>query len=152
MNNKEFIQKYEELLNSGYCECNELNCLDNNSPRKILNIMKEQLEDIERLNKALEETQQSYTDEYNLRHKLSLELSIEKDKTLELSNHLSMYSSEETMLKEIERLNNIIKNLDKMFEFYFLGNSKYDQDTVNTIYIKYVKLKELKENKYEEVI
>lgn len=46
--------------------------------------------------------------------------------------------------KEIERLNNIIKNLDKMFEYYFLGNLKYDQDTVNTIYIKYIKLKELK--------
>lgn len=46
--------------------------------------------------------------------------------------------------EEIERLNNIIKNLDKMFEYYFLGNLKYDQDTVNTIYIKYVKLKELK--------
>ena len=46
--------------------------------------------------------------------------------------------------KEIERLNNIIKNIDKMFEYYFMGNLKYDQDTVNTIYIKYVKLKELK--------
>lgn len=43
--------------------------------------------------------------------------------------------------EEINRLNNIIKNLDKMFEYYFLGNLKYDQDTVNTIYIKYVKLK-----------
>lgn len=49
--------------------------------------------------------------------------------------------------EEIERLNNIIKNLDKMFEYYFLGNLKYDQNTVNTIYIKYVKLKELKEGK-----
>jgi len=49
--------------------------------------------------------------------------------------------------KEIERLNNIINDLDKMFEYYFLGNLKYDQDTVNTIYIKYIKLKELKEGK-----
>jgi len=49
--------------------------------------------------------------------------------------------------KEIERLNNIIKNLDKMFEYYFLGNLKYDQDTVNAIYIKYIKLKELKEGR-----
>lgn len=45
---------------------------------------------------------------------------------------------------EIEKLNYIIKNLDKMFEFYYLGNLKYDQDTVNEIYIKYIKLKELK--------
>ena len=49
--------------------------------------------------------------------------------------------------EENERLNNIIKKLDKMFEYYFLGNLKYDQDTVNTIYIKYVRLKELKEDK-----
>lgn len=48
--------------------------------------------------------------------------------------------------KEIERLNNIIKNLDKMFEYYFIGNKKYDENTVNTIYVKYIKLKELKES------
>ena len=54
MNYKEFIQKYEELLNSGYCECNELNCLDNNPPKKILNIMKEQQQEIERLNNMFE--------------------------------------------------------------------------------------------------
>ena len=50
----------------------------------------------------------------------------------------------EEQQEEIERLNNIIKNLDKMFEFYYLGNLKYDQDTVKEIYIKYIKLKELK--------
>ena len=55
MNYKEFIQKYEELLNSGYCECNELNCLDNNPPKKILNIMKEQQQEIERLNNVINE-------------------------------------------------------------------------------------------------
>lgn len=54
--------------------------------------------------KTIEETQKSYTEEYNLRHKLSLELSIEKDKVLELSNRLTLYSSEETMLKEINDL------------------------------------------------
>lgn len=58
------------------------------------------------------------------------------------------FTNEQDLIKiqdrEIERLNNIIKNLDKMFEYYFLGNPKYHQDTVNTIYIKYVKLKELK--------
>lgn len=48
--------------------------------------------------------------------------------------------------QEIERLKNIIKNLDKMFEYYFIGNKKYDENTVNTIYIKYIKLKELKES------
>lgn len=55
MKNKEFIQKYEELLDRGYCDCNELNCLDNNPPRKILSIMREQQEEIERLNNIIKE-------------------------------------------------------------------------------------------------
>ena len=46
---KRFIEKYEELLNKGYCNCNEMNCIDNNSPRKILNIVKQ----LEQENKAL---------------------------------------------------------------------------------------------------
>ena len=40
MTDEQFIEKYEELLNKGYCDCNEMNCIDNNSPRKILNIVK----------------------------------------------------------------------------------------------------------------
>jgi hypothetical protein len=63
----------------------------------------------------------------------------------ELAREL-VYTNEDNynLQQEIERLNNIIKNIDKMFEYYFLGNLKYDQDTVNTIYVKYIKLKELK--------
>ena len=40
MTDEEFIKKYEELLDKGYCDCNEMNCLDNDVPRKILNIVK----------------------------------------------------------------------------------------------------------------
>lgn len=40
MSDKEFLIKYEKLLDRGYCNCNEMNCIDNNSPRKILNIAK----------------------------------------------------------------------------------------------------------------
>ena len=65
MNYKEFIQKYEELLNSGYCECNELNCLDNNPPKKILNIMKEQQQEIERLNNLINELEKSKEKQIN---------------------------------------------------------------------------------------
>ena len=46
---KYFIQKYEELLDKGYCDCNEMNCIDNNSPRRILNIVKNQDKEIEKL-------------------------------------------------------------------------------------------------------
>lgn len=38
---KHFIERYEELLDKGYCDCNEMNCIDNNSPRRILNIVKQ---------------------------------------------------------------------------------------------------------------
>lgn len=40
MSDKEFLIKYEKLLDRGYCNCNEMNCIDNNSPKKILNIAK----------------------------------------------------------------------------------------------------------------
>lgn len=40
MSDEQFIEKYEELLNKGYCDCNEMNCLDNDVPTKILNIVK----------------------------------------------------------------------------------------------------------------
>lgn len=40
MTDEEFIKKYEELLDKGYCDCNEMNCIDNDVPRKILNIVK----------------------------------------------------------------------------------------------------------------
>ena len=40
MTDETFIKKYEELLDKGYCNCNEMNCLDNDTPRKILNIVK----------------------------------------------------------------------------------------------------------------
>jgi len=74
--------------------------------------------------KVIEETQQSYTEEYNLRHKLSFELSVEKDKVLELSNQLALYSSEETMLKEIDHLKAKINKIEEMF----------DDETLNKYY------------------
>ena len=40
MSDEKFLIKYEELLNKDYCNCNEMNCIDNNSPRRILNIAK----------------------------------------------------------------------------------------------------------------
>lgn len=58
MNNedKHFIKRYEELLDKGYCDCNEMNCIDNNSPRRILNIVKDlqkQLEAYENMRKEV---------------------------------------------------------------------------------------------------
>lgn len=55
MSDIEFLQKYEELLDKDYCNCNEMNCIDNNSPRRILNIAKELHKENQKLKKQLEE-------------------------------------------------------------------------------------------------
>ena len=83
MNYKEFIQKYEELLNSGYCECNELNCLDNNPPKKILNIMKEQQQEIERLNNIIKEVREYIEDKWEMELKDSIKDFLDHDERIE---------------------------------------------------------------------
>lgn len=47
----EFIEGYEDLLNKGYCDCNEMNCLGYNSPKEILRIVKK----LQQENKQLKE-------------------------------------------------------------------------------------------------
>lgn len=54
-NDKHFIKRYEELLDKGYCNCNEMNCIDNNSPRRILNIVNGLQSKIDKVNQYLEE-------------------------------------------------------------------------------------------------
>lgn len=61
-NDKYFIKRYEELLNKGYCDCNEMNCIDNNSPRRILNIVNDLQSKIDKANKLIE----TYKNERNI--------------------------------------------------------------------------------------
>ena len=61
---KHFIKRYEELLDKGYCDCNEMNCIDNNSPRRILNIVKDlqnQLQQKENIIKEVREYIEMHT-------------------------------------------------------------------------------------------
>lgn len=39
MSDEQFVKEYEKLLDKDYCNCNEMNCIDNNAPRRILNIV-----------------------------------------------------------------------------------------------------------------
>ena len=55
MNEERFLTEYENLLDKGYCNCNEMNCIDNNSPRRILNIAKRLQQENQELKKQLEE-------------------------------------------------------------------------------------------------
>ena len=41
LSDEEFIDRYEDLLNQGYCEdCNELNCLTFNTPKELVKIFR----------------------------------------------------------------------------------------------------------------
>lgn len=51
MSDEKFLLEYEKLLDKGYCDCNEMNCIDNNSPRRILRIVKS----LQQENKELKE-------------------------------------------------------------------------------------------------
>lgn len=51
MSDEKFILEYEKLLDKGYCDCNEMNCIDNDSPRRILRIAK----NLQQENKELKE-------------------------------------------------------------------------------------------------
>lgn len=53
MADEEFLKEYEKLLDKGYCDCNEMNCIDNNAPRRILNIAKQLKEKLEQKNKII---------------------------------------------------------------------------------------------------
>lgn len=60
---KIFIENYEKLLDKGYCNCNEMNCIDNNSPGRILNITKDLQQ---RINNAIEYIKYwHYRNDYN---------------------------------------------------------------------------------------
>ena len=66
MNEERFLTEYENLLDKGYCNCNEMNCIDNNSPRRILNIAKrlqqEKQKYKEAIDKAVEYIEKHLTD------------------------------------------------------------------------------------------
>ena len=55
MSDKKFILEYEKLLDKGYCDCNEMNCIDNDSPRRILRIAKNLQQENKELKQQLEE-------------------------------------------------------------------------------------------------
>ena len=54
MSDEMFIKKYEELLDKGYCNCNEMNCIDNNTPRRILKIAKNLQQENQKLKEEIE--------------------------------------------------------------------------------------------------
>ena len=121
MSDKEFLIKYEKLLDRGYCNCNEMNCIDNNSPRKILNIVKT----LQKENEELKEELQKANDTLDTHNELINYLQKENEELKEINKQLckelntSNMSEEEWLdyainynLEELEKRINILESED----------------------------------------
>ena len=94
MSNEKFLLEYEKLLDKGYCNCNEMNCIDNNSPRRILMIANKLQQENQELNEKIDmliNNVAEYEDECN-KYKKVIDKTIEyieshkrKDEFLELN-------------------------------------------------------------------
>lgn len=102
MNDEKFVEKYEELLNKGYCNCNEMNCIDNNSPRRILDIVK----NLQQENKELSRIVASKViSDYDIDTPLKKELSDANLKIVSLEDALHEYKKEkEDLIKCLENM------------------------------------------------
>ena len=100
MNDEKFVEKYEELLNKGYCNCNEMNCIDNNSPRRILDIVK----NLQQENKELScIVANKVISDYDIDTPLKKELSDANLKIVSLEDAIHEYKKEnEDLIKWLE--------------------------------------------------
>ena len=118
MSDENFLLEYEKLLDKGYCDCNEMNCIDNNAPRRILNITKKLQQENEELKKRLEE---------HIKAEMKMENELEKQR----EEYQETYRDVREEIKEyknqqkefIEYLEDCINKID--YEVNFLGNYKY---------------------------
>ena len=63
MSDEKFLLEYERLLDKGYCDCNEMNCIDNDSPKRILRIAKNLQQENKELKKQLQKYKSLYQNE-----------------------------------------------------------------------------------------
>lgn len=100
MNDEKFVEKYEELLNKGYCNCNEMNCIDNNSPRRILDIVKNLQQENKELSRIVAN---KVISDYDIDTPLKKELSDANLKIVSLEDVLHEYKKEkEDLIKWLE--------------------------------------------------
>lgn len=126
MSDEQFIEKYEELLNKGYCDCNEMNCIDNNSPRRILNIVKgtkleakQLLEENQELKKQLEYLHSGeYLNQLRFERNMlqdvveKMEVSKEDKKFIDMTHRNTQLLEENRKYEEvIDKLKNIINEM-----------------------------------------
>ena len=93
MSDEKFLLEYEKLLDKGYCDCNEMNCIDNDSPRRILRIAKNLQQENKELKKQLEK-------KYEKVGTLTAEILYEEN--TRLVNEITVLKTENQKLKEMQ--------------------------------------------------
>ena len=93
MSDEKFLLEYEKLLDKGYCDCNEMNCIDNDSPRRILRIAKNLQQENKELKKQLEK-------KYEKLGTLTAEILYEEN--TRLANEITVLKTENQKLKEMQ--------------------------------------------------
>ena len=93
MSDEKFLLEYEKLLDKGYCDCNEMNCIDNDSPRRILRIAKNLQQENKELKKQLEK-------KYEKLGTLTAEILYEEN--TRLVNEITVLKTENQKLKEMQ--------------------------------------------------
>ena len=94
MSDEQFIEKYEELLNKGYCDCNEMNCIDNDAPRRILSIIKNLQIENKELSRIIANRAIS---DYNIDTPLKNQLNDERLKNICLEESINTYRNQQRM-------------------------------------------------------
>lgn len=94
MSDEKFLLEYERLLDKGYCDCNEMNCIDNDSPRRILRIAKNLQQENKELKKQLEK-------KYEKLGTLTAEILYEEN--TRLANEITVLKTENQKSKEMQR-------------------------------------------------
>lgn len=169
MNDEMSIKKYEELLDKGYCDCNEMNCIDNNSPRRILNISKNLKQENQELKKQLDYLRSG---EYlnQLKFEVSMledivangEVSEEDKKFIDMTHRNTELLEENQKLKKQldnyknkykNRLNNqLVEGVEPDFEDFYLAEIEGKSNEYDELIIKQKEFIEWLENESKELI
>ena len=137
MSDEKFLLEYEKLLDKGYCDCNEMNCIDNDSPRRILRIAKNLQQENKELKKQLEK-------KYEKLGTLTAEILYEEN--TRLVNEITVLKTENQKLKELQctfqgtgcqnkmkKYKKVIDKLNKYFHNNYLINTKEIKDILSEV-------------------
>lgn len=132
MNDELFIKKYEELLDKGYCDCNEMNCIDNNTPRRILKVVKNLQQENQELKKQLEELEKENLILREIVMIKKMAIPYEEIKDASLYDLYTMPSYIDLVEKD-RKYKEVIDKLNKYMYSDYLINSKEIKDILKEV-------------------